>query len=637
MTAPSRLRRVVRFLWGDRPWMVAFIYAPTWIAFLLDLTIRPRALLRLSAGMMGVYVASAIVGSGLWGAILWFGSRLFLVREGRFSRPAKAGLALIFGGLLLPFSVFAYGGQAIYYRTFSAYVSRDSVRMGIRLRGDVFAWLASWGGGFTVMILIGVAVAAIVTLLVRRAAAPVASAGPVIPLLLAAGSGYCYWTDFIETRALQAAPPDACFMHGVVYAAKVSVTGAPPHGVTLRTPDPLPPLARAAHRPNVVVIFSESVRADVTCSSPSPKCASPFLDEAAPDRVALGKLTAQASGTFSASMMLWTGLPPQADFQTAHRAAMLWEIARAAGYRTAYIAAQNLVYQDLGTYLQNAGIDVKASAVDLGEAPDVHIGAPDENATARALAFIREAKEATPYFAFVHLSNTHWPYRVDPGLQPFEPHGTGPLAGRTALLNHYKNSVRLQERTVAAFLRDLRSAPGWDDTVVIFLSDHGEQFREHRRLHHLNNLFDEEVQIPGWIVAGPKGLDEEQRIALATYGGKRTYSQDVNATLIDLFGVFDQRAKLPFAALLTGRSLLRPRGVNEPIVPMSTTSAVYEDDDPVYGVRRGELLLVGAEVGSLKCFDSRADPGHKRPVALDRCAALAEVLPQIFPAVTTKH
>ena len=65
----------------------------------------------------------------------------------------------------------------------------------------------------------------------------------------------------------------------------------------------------------------------------------------------------------------------------------------------------------------------------------------------------------------------------------------------------------MQERTVSAFLRELRAMPGWDDTVVVFVSDHGEEFREHGGMYHLTTLFDEQVRIPGWLVAGPRALD----------------------------------------------------------------------------------------------------------------------------------
>jgi arylsulfatase A-like enzyme len=456
-----------------------------------------------------------------------------------------------------------------------------------------------------------------------------------VPALSLALAGYCYGTDFIETRALQAAPPDACFLHGVVYALRMAVghRGEPPRGVTLRTPYPLPPLPPPAHRPNVVVILSESVRADAMCSAEAVTCDAPFLDEAAPGRVPLGKLTSQSSGTFTSCMMLWTGLPPDADFFAAHRAPMLWEIARAEGYRTAYVGAQNLLYQDLGTYLQNAGIDVLVGAADLGDAPDVHIGAPDERAAERTLAFVRAVPAGTPYFALLHLSNTHWPYRVDPALQPFSPHDDNPMAGPEKLHNHYRNSVRMQERTVARFLDELRALPGWDDTAVLFLSDHGEAFREHRRLYHLNNLFDEEVRIPGFLVAGDRVLSEEQRAALVSYEKTRTYSQDVHATLLDLLGVFDRRGTLPLEELMTGRSLLRPKEGREPIVVVSTTSGVWEDDDPVYGARRGELLVEGTDTRPFRCFDSQADPGQHHPRPIQACGPVLGAAEHHFPHV----
>jgi arylsulfatase A-like enzyme len=202
--------------------------------------------------------------------------------------------------------------------------------------------------------------------------------------------------------------------------------------------------------------------------------------------------------------------------------------------------------------------------------------------------------------------------------------------------NHYRNSVRQQERTVAAFLRELRASPRWNDTAVIFLSDHGEEFREHRKLYHLHNVFDEEVRVPGWLLAGPRAVDSAQRAALGTFTGQRTYSQDVQATVIDLLGLFEQRGALPFASMATGRSLLRPRPSVEPAVPISTTSGVWEADDPVYGVRRGELMLVGYDTLPFACFDSRIDPGQYQPLPVEACGTLIEDARKLFPAVPAK-
>jgi arylsulfatase A-like enzyme len=324
--------------------------------------------------------------------------------------------------------------------------------------------------------------------------------------------------------------------------------------------------------------------------------------------------------------MLWTGLAPDADFTTMHHATVVWEIAHALGYRTAYISAQNLRYDNFGAFLEKASIDVQASAVDLGFAADAHIGAPDENATARMMQFVRDVPAGTPYFAVLHLSNTHWPYRIDPALQPFAPHDESPMSDVLLLHNHYRNSVLMQERTMADFVRQLRATPGWEDTAVVFVSDHGEQFREHGGLYHLSSLFEEQVRIPGWLLAGDRAVDATQRAALGTWQSRRTYSQDIHATVLDLLGVYDQRAGFAFADRLTGRSLLRPAGRAEPRVLLSTASGVWEPDDPKYGVMQGDLLAVKASSDAWWCYDIRADPEERMPRGmLPGCAPLIDL------------
>jgi arylsulfatase A-like enzyme len=297
---------------------------------------------------------------------------------------------------------------------------------------------------------------------------------------------------------------------------------------------------------------------------------------------------------------------------------LLWEIARGVGYRTAYIGAQNLRYDNFGAFLTRAGIDLELGAADLGEAADAHVGAPDENATRRVLQYARET--AAPYFVVLHLSNTHWPYRVDPALQPYAPHDASPFGDTEALHNHYRNSVLMQERTVATFLADLRKLPTWDDTVVLFLSDHGEEFREHGGLYHLTSVFDEEVRVPGWILAGPSALDAQQRASVQAFRGRRTYTQDIHATLMDLLGVLDQKG-LPFEELTAGRSLLRPPPREEPMVLLSTASGVWEADVTRRGVMRGHLLAVQSGTDWL-CYDTKQDPQEHIRTGRERCAPL---------------
>jgi hypothetical protein len=619
-----RARRLRRALLGDRPRTILVFFAPTLLAVALDFTLRGRSLLVFPPREWLNYFGSSLASAGFWGGPLWLAALRHPRRE-----ESHVPLALFAVLFVFPLESFCLGGQLLYYRVFHAYMGRDTVRLGIALRGTLGAWLASWGASVVAMVVVGAAATLLIVRLLRRPSRGIRSASLGLPLAGFGLAAYCFWTDFVETRSLQAAPPDTCFIHGVVHALHDGITGKGwvRRGISLREPLPVPPLAIPAHRPNVVLVVSESVRADAMCSAPPPACKARFLDAVAPDRLPLGRLTAQSSGTFTSCVVLWTGVGPDSDFQTMHHAPVLWEVARAIGYRTAYIGAQNLRYDDFGAFLERAGIDVEASAIDLGYAADAHVGAPDENAAARLLSFVRNDVPAeAPYFAVLHLSNTHWPYRVDPDLQPFAPHDASPMADVQLLHNHYRNSVLLQERTVSDFLRDLRGMPGYDDTIVLFLSDHGEQFREHGGLYHLSSLFEEQVRVPGWIVAGGRALSDEQRRALSAWAGRRTYTQDVHATMLDALGVLGARDTFPDAGRLTGRSLLRPPPAGEPPILLSTASGVWEPDDPKYGVMQGDLFAVKAAGAAWWCFDIQTDPTETRPRgSLPGCAPLIDL------------
>jgi hypothetical protein len=625
-------RALVRTLVGERPLVLLCFVSPTLLAIVIDLVLRPGSLLAFEPLQWLNYFGSSLASAGFWGAPLWVTSRLFT----KTSTAARAGLGAFYALFVFPLSVFCFGGQPLYFHVFHAYMARDTVRLGIALRGTLGAWLSAWGASGLLMIAAGLAATFLFARLSRLASRPILRAQPVIPVVGFTVAASCFWLDFVESRSLQAAPPDTCFIHGAVHALHDAVThkGWVRRGISLREPAPLPALTPAAHRPNVLLIITESVRADAFCSAPPPRCKGQFLDEVAPDRAPLGRLTTQSPGTLSSCVMLWTGLGPDADFRTMHEAPVLWEVARSVGYRTAYISAQNLRYEDFAAFFRHAGIDVMASAAELGGAGDPHLGAPDENATERLLAFVRDTQAtapATPYFATLHLSNTHWPYRVDPALQPFEPHDPSPWSSALKLHNHYRNSVLMQERTVSAMIGALRTMPDWDDTVVLFVSDHGEEFREHGGMYHLTSLFEEQVRIPGWLVSGPRALDDAQRDALGAWANRRTFTRDVNATVLDLLGVLDARPGFPFADRLLGRSLLRPPAADDPPVPMSTVSGVWQPDIAKYGIMMGDLLAVRPATAHWDCYDANRDPTeHARANDL-RCIGLIGMGTRTFP------
>jgi hypothetical protein len=634
----AAVARLARLLAGERPGALLVLLVPTLLAIAVDAILRARSMAGWALQGKLIYLSSVLVSVGFWAWPLWVAGRLLSVSRAGSRAAATLGLGLLALLWIFPFATFCYAGQALYYRVFFSYMGRDTLRLGILLRGTVRDWFAAWGGAWLAvgMMAVGAVVTIGVGQAVRRSAPRFGRRVPLILPIAFLTAGVLFWTDNVDSRFLQAATPDTCFVHGVVHAARMALTGRwrKQQGVSLRTPAALPPLTSARERPpNIVLILTESVRADAICSDPPPTCRAPFLDETIPDRLSLGKLSAETPNTFSACMVLWTGLSPDVDFTAAHTAPVLWEIARAVGYKTAYITSQNPKYEDFGAYVRRAGIDVLVMGTELGGMGQEQLGAPDERAGEQMLRFVRSVPEPDPYFVVLHLSNTHAPYRVDPALQPFAPHATDPLGDATSFHNHYKNSVRMQERLIAGLIRELRALPRWDETVVVFLSDHGEQFREHGGLYHNHSLYEEELRVPGWIAGGRKGLDDAARAALGSYAGRRTYAEDVHETVVDLLGVEASRAMLPLASRVTGRSLLRTSAPSEPTVLLATSTAVWEPDDARFGVRRGERVLMGAPQSSWACFDTARDPSERAVLPAAACRDLREVATRAFGSI----
>jgi arylsulfatase A-like enzyme len=621
----------IRQAFGPKPAVALLLVGPALLSVAIDVVVRHRLMRDFPLREWVNYFGSTLVDAGFWAGTL---ALLAFLLDPRPAGPRRTAARVALGAMALTLLVetfFGFGAQVYYFRVFDAYISRDTLRLGLELRGTVGAYLAAWGGQLVPAAIGAVALTGAAIVAVRRAHGAIRSMDPWLPGLGFVAALACLFADFVASKGLQPAPPDVCFLHAVAALGHDAVLDhGPVRGVSIRKPAKLPPLHPRGRRPNVLLVITESVRADAICSDPA-SCHARFLDGAIPERMPLGRMTSQSSGTFTSCMTLWTGLGPDADFDTAHHAPFSWEVAKAVGYHTAYFTSQNLRYRDLGAYVHVGGIDEHLSAEDFGDAPDSHVGAPDERAAHALVEWI--ARQDGPYFAVLHLSNTHWPYRVDPELQPYAPHDEDPTHDVRLLHNHYRNSVLEQERTIAETFRALKALPSWPRTVSMFVSDHGETFREHGMLYHLKTVFEEEIRVPGFLVAGDDALDPEQRDAVAAWRGRRTFGQDVFATLLDAFGVLDDRQSFPYAERVHGRSLLRAPTADEPIVLLSTTSGVWWDDDPAFGVMQGERKAVATDATPWRCYDLRRDPAERSARPPSTCADLVAVGRATWPDV----
>lgn len=447
----------------------------------------------------------------------------------------------------------------------------------------------------------------------------------------------------VSYRVLQSTPPDMIYFHGLVGAIKenLGITNvASDRRVELRNPDPVPPLsAKPARLRNVLLILQESQRADVTCVAYDPNCeeATPFSNKAAPNRMPLLEMHALDSTTAVSLSNILSGLLPSEPREFLHSAPLLWEYAAAAGWDTAYWTSQNLMFGNARLYLQDIPARFFAIGPHLDSMADLDAGAYDRLVTDRAIRDWDKLRE--PFFAVVHYSNVHFPHVYDPEHAPFQPASFDLDPNKNPQwLNYYKDVVYLSDMAVGRLIDHVRGTEKGERTIVVYTSDHGEGFRDHWQLGHTTSLFEEEIRVPTWIDAPSGTLAPEEEANLRGAEAEIVYHIDLGATLLDLMGIWDEPAMVPFRRRMVGHPLTRPERTLQ-AVPLSNCTGVWDGQFRNWGMMQGHLKVVAREWDNeYHCFDLSTDPNEVNNLGEHACGALAQlarshfhVMPNVKP------
>jgi arylsulfatase A-like enzyme len=252
-----------------------------------------------------------------------------------------------------------------------------------------------------------------------------------------------------------------------------------------------------------------------------------------------------------------------------------------------------------------------------------------EDLTKHLCRWIDQANK--PFFAWAHYMDVHWPYHREEKLtRP----GEIAQAWRDVTHLHQANwngasispeqrdhYIRLYEQAVAytdsqiGMLVDFLEAEGrLDDTIIIILSDHGEEFLEHGRWGHWeNNLHDEVLKVP--LIIYLPGYPGSRFIE----GQVRTI--DLMPTILDLCGCPPEEGMegTSLASLWDGRRTAYDGSVS--------ISEMWRDTWHIIAVRteRHKYIWDSRKPEQAQLFDLQADPGENQDIR-DRFPGLVDEL-----------
>lgn len=219
----------------------------------------------------------------------------------------------------------------------------------------------------------------------------------------------------------------------------------------------------------------------------------------------------------------------------------------------------------------------------------------------------------------------------------------------------YAGEVTMVDRWVGRLVEKLDLLGISDDTVLVFLSDHGYYFGEHGYLG--KSVWDAELETQGWSPLYREIVEVPLLVRMPGAASRRTPALttlvDVPATILDLVGVAlpDGLAGRSFAPVLRGetdahRDLVVsgwPLEYQKGRITIAVDSwpRRVAHDQPFTVTGRGLSLVVGGAEDDLELYDLVDDPDEARNVASERPgdaeALLLDALSDLLAAGTVEE
>jgi glucan phosphoethanolaminetransferase (alkaline phosphatase superfamily) len=170
---------------------------------------------------------------------------------------------------------------------------------------------------------------------------------------------------------------------------------------------------------------------------------------------------------------------------------------------------------------------------------------------------------SSPWFHFLRIYITHYGFYYPPDHEIYTPAASSDLGlscgklshmkqQQSSIKNRYLNSVRFADTMIDDLLHVLESQGKFNDTIIVILGDHGEEFWEKGRFGHVFDLNREQIQTTA-LIRFPDMIRDRYKDKLSNRYGATSHS-DIIPTIFDVMGldfsvsedIFDGRSLLSY-------------------------------------------------------------------------------------------
>lgn len=281
------------------------------------------------------------------------------------------------------------------------------------------------------------------------------------------------------------------------------------------------------HKPNVLLITIDTLRADRLSCYGHPAPTSPNIDAIARQGYLFERCYATSSWTLPSVMSIHTGLYPfhhgveWVDNKLPADAPTLAEILKAEGYETGAVES-SLFLQSLFGFGRGFDRYMEKPISD-------HRAISSPSLTERVIEWLQRHSNK-PFFFWIHYLDPHYDYLYHPEAERFvrgiPPEALSKEYSIIELKNTryslspeeygyqnrlYDGEIFFMDRHVGRLVDFLKASGRWEDTLVIVTSDHGEMLGEHGALGHTESFYEEILRVP-LIIKPPRVLRQGKRI-----------------------------------------------------------------------------------------------------------------------------
>ena len=272
--------------------------------------------------------------------------------------------------------------------------------------------------------------------------------------------------------------------------------------------EPPPP----PEQPNVIVYLVDTLRQDHLGLYGYERATTKHLDALAEEAINFPNAYAPSSWTKASTATALTGLYPTQHGATSRtsrlptRSRLISEYLAPLGYYTAAVITNPFVVSHWGF---NRAYDEFHDLGARAPGPQGWQNIRAEQVHEKVFEILDAPRPADqPFLMYVHTIDVHGPN--DP-TAPYDtlftetPRGPGypgrldgesPPEAVQDTVDLYDAEIRYMDDQLGAFLGGLKDRGLYDDTIIWFVSDHGEEFLDHGRGGHGSQLFNESVKVP---------------------------------------------------------------------------------------------------------------------------------------------